>query len=240
MLAEKRTFLFDLDGTLLTIELDKFLKLYFNALAEEFSNITSSRDEFIKILMSSTEKMIKNSGEKSNQEVFMKNFFEKIKTGNRDKIISQFNNFYKNIFPELKKQLDIDDSTPPQIINYLKSRNKRLVLATNPIFPREAVVERLRWAGLKEGDFDFISSYENMESAKPNPKYFVDLLNKIGEKADKTVMIGNDIQEDMAAAEVGITTYIIEDYIIDRGSSTGNPDWRGSLKEFLEMLKKEL
>jgi len=240
LLAEKRTFLFDLDGTLLTIELDKFLKLYFNALAEEFSYLTSSRDEFINILMSSTEKMIQNSGKASNQEVFMKNFFDKIETDSRDEIIFQFNNFYKNIFPQLKNQLDIDDSTPPQIINFLKDRNKRLVLATNPIFPREAVVERLRWAGLKERDFDFITSYENMKSAKPNPQYFLDVLDNVDEKVENSIMIGNDMQEDMAASEAGIATYIIEDYVIDRGSSDLEADWKGSMKQFVKLIKEKL
>ncbi|MGM0602155.1 MAG: HAD family hydrolase [Bacillota bacterium] len=240
MLKEKETFLFDLDGTLLTIELDKFLELYFDALAEEFSYLTSSRDEFINILMSSTEKMIYNDGKVSNQEVFMKSFFDNVKVDSRDEVIDKFDDFYISTFPKLKDKLEIDDSTPPQIIDYLKSKNKRIVLATNPIFPREAVVERLRWAGLKEEDFDFISSYENMSSAKPNPIYFTDVLEIIEENAEKAVMIGNDMQEDMAAVEVGITTYIIEDYVIDRGSPKVDPAWKGSLIDFFELLKKEM
>jgi len=241
LLADKENFLFDLDGTLLNINMEEFIKYYFDALSREFSDLCESREEFIKILMNSTEEMIKNNGKKTNQEVFMEDFFQKInisKNQSAEKIKKRFDNFYDSKFPKLKKYFQFDKELPLEIIGHLKAKEKKIVLATNPLFPREAVVERLNWAGLSEDDFDFITSYENMSYAKPNPKYYQQILDKIDEKPEDCVMIGNDMAEDTPAFDVGIATIIIHDHIIEAENGEEKIRWKGSLKDFVDILKE--
>lgn len=243
MFKDKDVFLFDLDGTLLTIETEEFLKYYFGALSASFKDLCKKEENFIKILMNSTEKMIKNDGSRSNQQAFMEEFMGEIGIDDKsefEKIKLSFDQFYQNEFAALEKYFDVDKKIPYQIIEFLKKKNKKLVLATNPLFPIEAVEKRLGWTGINPADFKLLTHYENMSHAKPNPNYYQEILEKIDVKAENCLMIGNDLKEDGAASELGIKTVIIEDKLIPRESVNYPIEWQGTLVEFKEILKKEL
>ncbi|PUU94755.1 HAD family hydrolase [Halanaerobium sp.] len=243
MFKDKEVFLFDLDGTLLNIEVDEFLKYYFGALSEKFSDLCDSKEEFIGLLTASTEKMIRNDGSRSNQEAFMDDFMEKLNVEEEDeaqKIKGRFDNFYQTDFKELAKYFKLDKETPAEIIKYLKSKGKKLVLATNPLFPVEAVEARLEWVNIDPTDFALITNYENMSYAKPNPEYYQEILEKIEESPDNCLMIGNDLKEDAIASRLGIETMIVEDKLIEREDSSYNISWQGTLKELKELIKKEI
>lgn len=240
MFKNKNTFLFDLDGTLLDLEIDKFLEYYFDALSREFSDLCESRKEFIAVLMESTGKMIENDGKKSNQEVFMDDFLTKITAGDEEDLKKRFDYFYENRFPELQKYFDFNNSISVELIKYLKNKDKKLVLATNPLFPKKAVIERLKWGGLSEADFDFITSYENMNYAKPNPNYYQEILDKIDRAPEECLMIGNDMAEDTAAADLGIKTIIVDDNLIEAEDKEHKIEWKGSLKELAEILRNKI
>ncbi|PTV98099.1 HAD superfamily hydrolase (TIGR01549 family) [Halanaerobium saccharolyticum] len=243
MFKDKEVFLFDLDGTLLNIEVDEFLKYYFGALSEKFSDLCDSKEEFIGLLTASTEKMIRNDGSRSNQEAFMDDFMEKLNVEEEDeaqKIKGRFDNFYQTDFRELAKYFKLDKETPAEIIKYLKSKGKKLVLATNPLFPVEAVEARLEWVNIDPTDFALITNYENMSYAKPNPEYYQEILEKIEESPDNCLMIGNDLKEDAIASRLGIETMIVEDKLIEREDSSFDIAWQGTLKELKELIKKEI
>lgn len=243
MFKDKEAFLFDLDGTLLTIETDHFLKYYFGALSSEFEDLFKQQDDFIEILMDSTEKMIKNDGSRSNQQAFMEAFMDKIEVQTKkeaEKIKERFDKFYQNDFEHLEKHFEIDRDNPLAIIKYLKDKDKRLVLATNPLFPKAAVEKRLSWTGINPDDFELLTHYENMSYAKPNPNYYQEILDKINVSAENCLMVGNDLKEDAAAATIGIKTFIIEDKLIERDTCDYPIEWQGSLIEFKELLKKEV
>ena len=55
-------------------------------------------------------------------------------------------------------------------IKKLKEMGYPLVLATNPIFPRVATMQRIDWAGLDVEDFELVTVYENFNYSKPNPE----------------------------------------------------------------------
>ncbi|ADQ15579.1 HAD family hydrolase [Halanaerobium hydrogeniformans] len=240
MLKNRQRYLFDLDGTLLTINIDKFLNRYFAALSAEFDDLYPDKQGFISNLMASTQKMIKNDGKKTNREVFMEDFLAHLNGEDREEIKKRFHDFYQNVFPSLEKDFEIDKQTPANIISYLKEKNKSLVLATNPLFPRQAVVERLNWAGIAAEDFDFISSYENMSYAKPNPNYYQEILDKIGASPNNCLMIGNDLEDDTAAQDIGIPTLIINNHLIENEAKDLDLVWQGSLDEFYSLIKSQL
>ncbi len=243
MFKDKDIFLFDLDGTLLGIEAEEFLKHYFTALSAEFKDLCAEPDRFIQILMGSTEKMIRNDGSRSNQKAFMEDFIEKMDISNQneaEKIKSRFEDFYQTKFVDLGQHFEIDRKTPAEIIEYLKAKGKRLVLATNPLFPKEAVEARLGWIGIDAADFELLTHYENMSYAKPNPNYYREILAKMNVEPENCLMIGNDLKEDAVASELGIKTLIIEDRIIKRENSDFDIAWQGRLKDFKELLKEKL
>lgn len=233
-----KTVLFDLDGTLLPIDIDEFLDKYFRLLTTEFSDLAEPED-LISILSYSTKKMINNDGSKTNKEVFITEFFSQIDVNNKQEIMKQFDSFYCNKFPELKKGIEINTAAV-KLVNLFKEEDLQLVIATNPLFPRCANEERIKWAGLDPDDFSLITSYDNMHFAKPNMEYYQEILEKISSNPEECIMIGNDLQEDIVAKKIGIKSYLVEDYLIDRGKGNLTPDWWGSMAELFDYFSKKV
>ncbi len=85
--------LFDLDGTLLPIDMDRFLEKYFVALQSHFSGQVEG-DKFIDSLLKATGSMIKNNGQLTNKEVFTNNFFKMLPELNKEEALKSFDEFY--------------------------------------------------------------------------------------------------------------------------------------------------
>ena len=54
--------------------------------------------------------------------------------------------------------------------------------------------------------------------------------------ADETIMVGNDVGEDMIAEKIGLKVFLVTDCLIDRGADITVYD-RGSLDELMEFFK---
>ena len=101
--------LFDLDGTLLPIDLDFFMKHYIHALALHFPNIP--KKEFCAQLMASTMAMVNSLDPNlTNEEVFWRDFTERMGIS-RPELEPIFQRFYDRDFPKLKKHLSPTDTT---------------------------------------------------------------------------------------------------------------------------------
>lgn len=224
---------FDLDGTLLPLDMDEFINKYFAFLTAEFSDLEEP-EILIKKLMAATKDMINNDGSRTNQDVFINSFFEKVEVEDHWQVLSRFDRFYREEFPRLQAELSVE-ANAKELIADLQA-DYQLILATNPLFPRVAIVERMKWAGLAVDDFDYITCYEEMHYCKPDLNFFRELLHKLQLQGEQCIMVGNDLQEDMVATELDFTTYLVEDYLIDRGSPGYRVDWRGSLSELKEAL----
>jgi FMN phosphatase YigB (HAD superfamily) len=103
-------------------------------------------------------------------------------------------------------------------IRILKEKGYTLAIATNPIFPKSAVYRRIEWAGLDPRDFVYISHFEKNCYCKPDISFYREVLDAIGKRPEQCIMVGNDVQEDMCAGELGIETFLITDYLIDRSN----------------------
>ena len=235
----KNTILFDLDGTLLPIDMDTFIKRYFKLLSGHFADIFEP-EYFIGIVNQSTEQMIRNNGESTNQEVFSKNFFDLIELEgikvNREEVWDRFYDFYENKFPTLKKHFELDD-LGYKMIEAAKNKNFNIVIATNPLFPIEAIESRLEWINLNPDDFIYITSYENMHYCKPNIGYYREILDKINGVPQDCVMVGNDMRDDMVAKKMKIKTFLTDDFLVSRTDFDIKPDWRGKRKQLIEHIQ---
>ncbi len=232
----KKTILFDLDGTLLPMDMDNFIEKYFEVLSNHFSDLFKPQ-HFIKVVNKATENMIKNNGKKTNQEVFTENFFELInlEKTNREEIWNKFDSFYEDVFPGLQKYFDLDKKGK-EIIEKAKEKGFDMVIATNPLFPRNAITARLEWIDLDPTDFSYITSYEDMHYCKPNPGYYQEILEVIECESQNCVMVGNDVRDDMVAKKVGIKTFLIEDFKVERKDVDIKPDWKGTRNDIIDYL----
>jgi HAD superfamily hydrolase (TIGR01549 family) len=207
------TFIFDLDGTLLPMpSQQKFLEAYMKAVSGKVIKHGYEPQTLIKALMAGTEMMIKNDGSMTNEERFWLVFCEQLGEKARE-LEEVFEDFYRNEFALAK----IATATHPlanTCVKLLKKKGYRVVLATNPLFPRIATLTRMLWAGLAPEEFDLITTYENSTYSKPNLEYYKEVLAGIGKEPEECIMVGNDVREDMCAARLGMDTFLLKDCLI--------------------------
>ena len=208
------TILFDLDGTLLNIDANEFMKVYMEKLYPRLSSIFTM-DDFYNYMNSSIIAAIKSEDDKkTNEEIFIETFRE-MSGKDMKEIYAHINAFYDNEYTKIEGMYS-RSKYMIKAVELLKKKKYNLVVATNPLFPENAVNQRIKWAGLDPNDFVLITSIEKMSFCKPNPKYYSQILNMISKDAKDCIMVGNDVQEDLIASSVGIKTYLVEDNIINR------------------------
>ena len=229
------TVLFDLDGTLLPMDQDVFIGAYFKGISAAAAPQGYDPKALVEAVWKGTMSMIKNDGSCSNEEAFWRTFAgiygqEALK----DKAI--FDRYYETDFHRVSQVCGYNPQAA-ETIRKLKDMGMRLVLATNPIFPAVATRERIHWAGLEEKDFEFYTTYENCRYTKPNPRYYQDILDKLGIEAEGCLMVGNDAAEDVAAAKLGVDVFLLTDCLINKGVDiSGYP--QGSFNELMAYIEK--
>ena len=228
------TILFDLDGTMLPLNLDQFLKLYFTAIGKKFQDLIDSKT-LVHYIMTATDEMVKNTEYRTNEIVFMDKFARLIQS-DLNVYRQRFDEFYDQEFFEAKASV-ADSPMMRNSVRLLKDKGYDLVIATNPLFPEKAIHHRIRWSGFEPEDFLYIPSYEKNHYCKPQLLYYTEILQEIGKKPEECLMVGNDVQEDLVAAKLGIETYLITDFLIHRTQEPIAATYQGSYADFYRIVQ---
>ena len=157
----------------------------------------------------------------------------------RDAVKDVLDEYYANEFMGVINESCAGFSYAKEIVELAKSCGKRCILATNPLFPMVATVNRMALSGLVPDDFDYVSAYENSSACKPNPIYFTELLDKLGIPADECVMIGNDTRDDFSASALGIPVFFLTECLINNTGMDISPYSHGNfddLKAYIRSL----
>jgi FMN phosphatase YigB (HAD superfamily) len=208
------TVLFDLDGTLLPMDQDVFVKAYFGGIAKKLAPHGYDPQKLIGAIWGGTKEMIKNDGKKTNEERFWDSFVGVFGERAREDL-PLFDAFYREDFDKVQA---VCGHTPKArvLIDRLQEKGLRLALATNPIFPSMATESRMRWAGLSTKDFEIYTTYENSRFCKPNLAYYQDILQTLGVCPEECLMVGNDVSDDMVAREFGMQVFLLTDCLINK------------------------
>ena len=229
--------LFDLDGTLLPMDQDVFVQTYFGLLAKNLSNYGYEPKKLIESIWLGTKSMIMNDGKQTNEKVFW-NTMSNIYGPNVINDENKFESFYINDFPLVKNSCGFDKRAN-EVIKFLKSKGYRLILATNPIFPRIATEQRIKWAGLDINDFEFVTTYENSSFSKPNLKYYLEILEKNDCKVENCLMVGNDVAEDMIVNKLGVDVFLLTRDLINKNNEDISNYPNGNYDDLLEYVCKK-
>lgn len=226
--------LFDLDGTLLPMDQDIFIKKYFKTLSEKMVNHGYNAAELTKSVWQCTLAMINNDGKKTNKDVFW-DCFEQIYGNKLNDDISYFDEFYADNFDSIKQVCSFN-AKAKQTVSLLQKQKITLILATNPIFPSVATEARIRWAGLQPEDFELYTTYENMHYCKPNLNYYNEILTLFDMSPDDCIMVGNDVGEDMVVSKTGMRTFLLTDCLINKNNTDISVYPNGSFDELQDFL----
>lgn len=231
------TVLFDLDGTLLPMDLEVFVKDYLGRISAKLAPHGYDPKQLVDTIWRGTGAMVMNDGSKSNEEAF----WALAVAVHGDQIVKDkhlFDRFYEEDFDKIKAVCGHHPAAA-RIVHRLKERGFRVVLATNPIFPARATQWRIQWAGLKPEDFALYTTYENSRYCKPNLNYYRDILKQLNLKPEECLMVGNDVGEDMVARELGMQVFLLTDCLINKtGADISTYPHGGfdALAQFLETL----
>lgn len=230
------TILFDLDGTLLPMDQDRFVKAYLGRMAQKLAPHGYDPHLLTKGIWAGTGAMVKNDGSVTNEEVFWP-AFNAIMGKECRQYEELFLDYYRNEFQLVAQDCGFDPRAAVTISD-IKSMGYQVVLATNPLFPAIATQSRARWAGLDPEDFQLITTYENSRHCKPNLDYYRDILATLNLKPENCVMVGNDVDEDMIAGELGMKVFLLTDSLINKSGKDISQWTHGSFPELLTFIRE--
>ncbi len=226
--------LFDLDGTLLPMDLEIYTEEYFKCITARFTPLGYDPKRLISSIGAGIEAMIKNDGSRTNEEAFWDIF---VKLYDQSILLQKpvFEDFYKTDFNKIKSVCGFNPEAS-KTVRGLKAAGIRTVLATNPIFPRVAVDSRIRWAGLEPEDFCLITSYENTRYCKPRAEYYAETVKQLGLQPQECLMVGNDVDDDMPAAKTGMKVFLLTNDLINRSNTDISLFPHGGFDELSDFL----
>ena len=230
-----KAILFDLDGTLLPMDQEVFVRDYLGRMAAFLAPHGYDPLSLIKAVWAGTGAMVKNDGKALNEDVFWY-VFNSILGRDAKQDLALFEEFYRTEFQKAKDSCGFNPAAV-EAIRQIKDMGYRLILATNPLFPAIATHSRIRWAGLNPEDFELVTTYENSRFCKPNPDYYREILGKIALDGSQCLMVGNDVGEDMIAGTLGMKTFLLTDCLINKTAEDISQYPNGSFPELLHYIR---
>lgn len=228
--------LFDLDGTLLPMELEAFAKIYLGALAKELAPFGLTPETLFKPFWAATKAMMGNTSGKLNADVFWETFSGLTGVA-REQVEPICDAFYETGF-QAARAATMENPLAKEAVRFAREKADKVILATNPLFPMAGQKTRLSWLGLAPKDFDLVTCYTSDRHCKPNPAYFADICARLDLDPTKCLMIGNDDREDMhCATAAGMAAYLVTDCRLpDKEQPWNGP--MGTFADMVQMLEK--
>jgi len=227
-----KAILFDLDGTLIDVDLKEFIPTYMKLLSNKVKHIIRP-SKFISLLMKASNQIDLNNGKMTNEQVFEEIFFP-LNGYTRDEVNPFFDDFYKNDFIKLKVHTEIKPEAR-SVVSKAFEKGYDVVIATTPIIPLTAIQQRLEWANVGDFDYKLITSIENMRANKPHRFYYQQIFDFLNLPPEACLMVGDE-EKDMKASILGCKTYLVPSINTNLNANSSQPTYQGSLIDLLKYL----
>lgn len=228
------TILFDLDGTLLNVDMHQFIPAYLEALARSIPTDIDTQLFCGSMIKHTMERIERGSDGRLTNEDF---YLQAVKTDmglEPEQFRAGLECFYAERLEKLAHHIQ-PLPLAPKLIERCNEKSLQVIIATNPVFPRTVTSARLKWGGIDSFDYLHVSSYETSRHCKPNLGYFSEILDTFNISPERCLMVGNDTEHDLSATYLGIKTFLVDTWLIDRGNSI-TPDFRGNHLDLYRFL----
>lgn len=214
-MKKPKVILFDLDGTLLRVQMTEFIPRYVHGLAACCADSVRP-GKFEKAMLGAIRTLIRDEGcrEITNEQRVIAYLHQQLAVP-AEVIKDSFARFQKDGLSDLEglvKPIPL----ARKILEECQERGVPLVLATNPVFPAFMIQARLQWGGLGDLHFAHLTSFENSCFCKPQPGYFQEIAALLKVAPEDCLMVGNDTCHDLSAAAVGMETFLVDTWLVER------------------------
>lgn len=231
--------LLDLDQTLLHNPSHRFVNEYIKSLIAYLLNRRPDIDAQIltNAIYDATRHTIENCEPTLlNSEAFYRVFTASTGLSTAE-VAPLMRDFMETAYPDLRS-LTTPVAVAVELVEWLLGHQYAVAVATNPLFHRHAIEQRLQWAGLDPSRFWFISTIENVHFTKPHSQYYEEILTRIGFEPDEALMVGDDWQNDIIPAwQAGLNTFWISS--TPPNNDQPQPDGYGNLDNLYSLIHQQ-
>lgn len=217
-----------------------FIPAYFHSLTEFMADHVEP-DRLIQQLLVATRAMDEDGDPQTTNEQSSASVFFPGLGRERSELEPVFERFYSEAFPGLRP-LTSPVEGADEAVRWALAGRRQVAVATNPLFPRTAIVQRLEWAGLRleELPFDLVTSYEEMHFTKVRPAYYAEVADRLDRWPRECVMVGDNWAWDVAhSVAAGMAAW----WIADPNDAAPDPDipilGKGTLRDFLAFARAQ-
>lgn len=119
-------------------------------------------------------------------------------------------------------------------------RGLTVALLTNPSFTEAGIRCRMGWAELLDISFELVTTMDNCTRVKPSPVYYLESLEKLGLEPHEALMVGNDPKRDFPTPDCGLRTAYVGEGTDRRAIWSGDMrDLAAALDEIADRFEGE-
>ncbi|OUO35616.1 HAD family hydrolase [Olsenella sp. An290] len=231
-----RAVLFDLDDTLLSLNLSAFITRYVAGASHLLGEVARMSPLSLGLPYVRAFLALEDAGRTdalTNEQLFNKVIYDATGIPLDDPALRDLMTYYeREIVPGFAGGLvgARQQEGARDLVERVGELGLTCALATNPTFSLACDEARMGWAGLRTEDFALVSTYSNTTRCKPSARYYQEVADALGVRLDECLMVGNDVKRDFARPDCGLRTAYVGHARPRRAV------WRGSVAE----LSREL
>ena len=225
---------FDMDDTLLSINLSAFIAVFAKDEAALLADI-GRKNPFAAFAAYSGAMIDLNNNvrepddTRTNRAFFDDELTRRSGVAVTDPVIAEVFDYYeREILPRKNDRLiaACPRAGAHEALEQVLGRGLKVALFTNPSFSRACIACRMGWAELTDVPFELVTDMENTTRVKPSDIYYRESLERLGLAPEEVLMVGNDAKRDFPTPDCGLRTA----YVGSRRPARAF--WSGSMEDF--------
>ena len=202
--------LFDMDDTLLDINLMAFMTTYVADVSRILSDISGASAARFGVHLARSYLAMSNPSRVdglTNREVFDATMERLTGLPVADETVVDALDYYDaEVLPGRNTALVSARPMPGGMgaIERVGELGLRCALATNPSFSEGCIRTRMGWAGISDAPFERVSHMGNSTRLKPRARYYEEFVAALGLRPQECLMVGNDAKRDFARPDVSL------------------------------------